>query len=379
MPPTTHALILGCAFGLAAGVGAAMAASGYCAMAAVADAYTHGDLARARAWAVATAVAVAAAAGLEWAGVLVPAAARVPYTAAALPWLRIALGGMLFGVGMVLAGGCVSRCLVRAGGGNGKSWLVLLVAGGVAWLLTRTSAYALAFAPWLDPQVVDLTRWGLPDQRLGSLLARGLRIPPGPPAHAAAAVVVALALATFALSPVARGTANPGRLPGLLACGAVLGGAVGAGWWLTAGPWGQRWREEALFEWAVAPAVGVQSFTFVAPLADLLRYLAQPLIQPTSPHPLTFGAAAALGLIAGSLVYHLARRRWRWEGFAERADLLRHLVGGALLGGGGVLALGCTVGQGVTGISTLALGSFLAVAAMVVGALLALWGLMRWG
>jgi hypothetical protein len=82
---------------------------------------------------------------------------------------------------------------------------------------------------------------------------------------------------------------------------------------------------------------------------------------------LSFGIASVLGVIAGSAAYALATRRFRWEGFASLGDLRTQLIGAMLMGFGGVTALGCTVGQGLSGLSTLALGSFIAVAAIITG------------
>ena len=74
-----------------------------------------------------------------------------------------------------------------------------------------------------------------------------------------------------------------------------------------------------------------------------------------------------IGIVLGSLAYALASRTFRWEGFAGPEDTANHVIGGILMGFGGVTALGCTIGQGLSGISTLALGSVLAFFAIVAG------------
>ena len=86
----------------------------------------------------------------------------------------------------------------------------------------------------------------------------------------------------------------------------------------------------------------------------------------------SFGVAGVLGMLAGSAAMALATRTFRWEGFASIEDLVNHLAGGVLMGFGGVTALGCTIGQGLTGISTLALGSCLALAGIIAGCVVAL-------
>ena len=98
---------------------------------------------------------------------------------------------------------------------------------------------------------------------------------------------------------------------------------------------------------------------------------------------MTFGIAGVLGMMVGSMGIALATRTFRWEGFASVEDLANHIVGGILMGFGGVTALGCTIGQGLTGISTLAVGSMLALAAIIAGCVAAIkyqmWRLERMG
>jgi hypothetical protein len=145
------------------------------------------------------------------------------------------------------------------------------------------------------------------------------------------------------------------RDPGLrssredLATGLVLGLLVPAGWLLTG--------------WAAAdsPASGQpQSLTFVAPIGEAL------LLAMAGGTP-GFGSALVVGTVVGAAAVAWRRGQMRLETFAGRGDMVRHLVGGALMGGGGALALGCTVGQGLTGAATLGLGSWLALGAILAG------------
>jgi len=98
---------------------------------------------------------------------------------------------------------------------------------------------------------------------------------------------------------------------------------------------------------------------------------------------ITFGIASAAGVIAGSLAYALATRTFRWEGFRDAEDTALHMVGGILMGFGGITALGCTIGQGISGLSTLALGSIITFAAIIAGSAATVkwqyWRLMRQG
>src|SRR5207249_10064757 len=102
-----------------------------------------------------------------------------------------------------------------------------------------------------------------------------------------------------------------------------------------------------------------ESFSFVAPVAYLLELL---MLWSDQSRIVTFGVAGVLGMMSGSAAMALATRTFRWEGFASVEDLVNHIAGGVLMGFGGVTAVGCTIGQGLTGRSTLALGSGLALA-----------------
>ena len=131
----------------------------------------------------------------------------------------------------------------------------------------------------------------------------------------------------------------------------------------------------------VATSTGrMEAFSFVAPLAFTLEYL---MLWTDKSRVITFGIASAAGVIAGSLAYALATRTFRWEGFRDAEDTALHMVGGILMGFGGITALGCTIGQGISGLSTLALGSIITFAAIIAGSAATVkwqyWRLMRQG
>jgi hypothetical protein len=122
----------------------------------------------------------------------------------------------------------------------------------------------------------------------------------------------------------------------------------------------------------------MESLSFVAPYAYTLDWL---MMFSDKSKVLTIGTVSVIGVIAGAASYALASRTFRWEGFGNAEDVANHMVGGILMGAGGVTALGCTVGQGLSGVSTLAIGSFIAFTAIIVGAMLAfkyqMWRLER--
>ena len=119
---------------------------------------------------------------------------------------------------------------------------------------------------------------------------------------------------------------------------------------------------------ALANSGRMESFSFVAPVAYLLELL---VLWTDQSRVLTFGIAGVLGILAGSCAMALYTRTFRWEGFASVEDTANHIAGAVLMGFGGVTALGCTIGQGLTGISTLAVGSILTFASIVGGCVLA--------
>jgi uncharacterized membrane protein YedE/YeeE len=314
-----------------------------------------GHWGRMRMWLLAIAVAIVGTTLLAWSGQadLAKAVARRPV----LPWLSLLLGGGLFGVGMTLAGGCANKNLVRLGGGSVRS-LVVLVFVAIASYMTLKGLFGSWRAAWLDPVSIDLGARGWTDQSLGTLLARTTGIAPGS-ALLGVAAAVALALLAFVFKDK-RFRANRLQILG----GVALGALIVAGWYVT-GHLGYGENPETLETVYFATNTRtIESLSFVAPLAFGLELLM--LWTDASLH-LTFGIASLLGVVLGSALHALASGSFRWEGFASTEDLRNQLLGALLMGFGGVTALGCTVGQGLSGLSTLAIGSFIAVAGIVGG------------
>lgn len=353
MDMTLHLQILGGGLLLGVLLGAVTYRTHFCTLGAISDWLNIGDRGRLGAWLLAIAVALAGTAVLEGLGLLDLGDTRPPYRSATFAWARYVLGGFLFGAGMALAGGCVTKNLLRLGGGSLKALVTLLVIGGCVWLMTRTDFYAIVFHSWLEPLSLNLSRFNLESQDFGSLLAllgsdvRTLRLLLG------VGLAVLLAGCALRLADVRRERRH-------VVGGVVVGLCVVGGWWLTGGAWGQGWIESAT--WADIPPLGVsvQSFTFVNPLGETLGYLA----APTKWGHITFGVATVTGVLGGALGMALASHQFRIEWFVSWGDFCRHIGGAVLMGVGGVLALGCTVGQGISGVSTLALGSLLALGAI---------------
>ncbi|MFN4116150.1 MAG: YeeE/YedE family protein [Inhella sp.] len=341
-------LLLGLAFVFSAGLGAIAQRTHFCVMGAVSDVVLMQDWTRARMWALAVAVAVA---GFALLGI---PASQTLYGGSQLRWASLLLGGLLFGAGMVLASGCGAKTLVRLGSGNLKALVVLLVMGLSAFMTLRGLT-----AVWRDASVDKLQIGLTGPQDLASL--SGLPL----------VVVVAAALLLLLLFAL-RGAKDLSFWLGGIGTGLL----VVAMWWLTGQLGFVAEHPETLEASFLATAQNrPEAFSFVAPSAGLLDWL---LFFSDRSKRLDIGVVALLGVIAGAAASALLRGEFRWEGFRQTDDLVLHLMGAVLMGVGGVTALGCTFGQGLSGLSTLSLGSLLAAAGIVAGAWLALrWQLWR--
>jgi uncharacterized protein len=325
-------------------------------MGAVSDVVNFGDWKRMRMWLLAIAVAVIGANSLQLLG-LVDLSKSI-YQRPNLMWLSYVVGGLCFGVGMTLASGCGNKSLIRVGGGSLKS-LVVLVFLGIAAYMTLRGLFGAFRVGYLDPIALDLSRHGFAGQDLGSMAA-GLS---GVGKKAAQAFIAAL-VAGILLAFVFKDRDFRRSFDHVIG-GVSVGLLVVAGWYVT-GHLGYGENPDTLENVFFATnSKAAESFSFVAPVAYLLELL---MLWTDKSLGVTFGVASALGVVAGSAVYALAARRFQWEGFISVADTRNHIVGGVLMGFGGVTALGCTIGQGISGFSTLAMGSMLTFAAIVTGA-----------
>ncbi|HKW81497.1 MAG TPA: YeeE/YedE family protein [Casimicrobiaceae bacterium] len=359
-PGHLAALVAWLAFALAFVFGAVAKRVDFCTMGAITDVVHVGDWRRMRMWLLAIAVAIAGAAGLEAAGLV--DLSKTIYTGSRIAWLSLLVGGFLFGFGMTLASGCGSKTLIRLGGGNLKALVVLIVLGISAYM-TLKGLFAVWRVNALDVVRWDLTPLGVSRSDLGTLVAQA--IGGAAAVRLAAALLVAAAIAAFVLA-----SRDFRDSPSLVLGGIVIGAVIVGGWYVS-GHLGHVAEDPRTLEEAfVATNTGrAESFSFVAPVAYLLELL---LLWSDTSRIVTFGIAGVLGMAAGSAAMALATRTFRWEGFAGTEDLVNHIGGGVLMGFGGVTALGCTIGQGLTGVSTLAIGSFIALGAIVAGCVTAL-------
>ncbi|OGA45701.1 MAG: hypothetical protein A3F74_12765 [Betaproteobacteria bacterium RIFCSPLOWO2_12_FULL_62_58] len=356
---TVHNQVLLAVFVVAAIMGAVANKTSFCTMGAVSDWVNIGDTGRMRAWVFAMAVALTGVIALEGAGIVnLSAETFPPYRTANFAWLRYLLGGLMFGVGMTLASGCGNKTLVRVGAGNLKSLTALAIAMIGSYIMLWTPFYEKAFHPWISATAINLAQHGVPTQEVGSVISGMFGLAPSRALNFMVATLVAFGMYAF----VFRSTDFRGNFDNILG-GAVIGLAIVAGWYLTGGALGQAWKEYADMATEVPSRVQVQSYTFISPMGDSVRYL----LNPTKLSLINFGVMALAGVIAGSFLYAAATRSFRIEWFASFKDFVNHAVGGVLMGVGGVLSMGCTVGQAITGVSTLAIGSILTFFAIVIG------------
>ncbi|MFN3544830.1 MAG: YeeE/YedE family protein [Thiobacillus sp.] len=354
-------------------MGAVANKTNFCTMGAVSDWVNMGDTGRMRAWVLAIAVGVLGVMALEAAGMVNVTNSFPPYRQMTFPWLENVLGGVLFGVGMVLGSGCGNKTLVRIGGGNLKSIMVLLVIAVIAYFMINPfpgsdkTLYSMLFYPWTNPTAISLST----NQDLGAMLF-GENVATG-------RVVMGAIVGGLLLLWAFKSAEFRGSFDNILG-GLVVGLAVLAAWYVTSNVmvdadgdvltlqnYAQEWDLYAPAD-AVKPAstaaLAPQSFTFINPMGQTLGYAMKGFDSAL----LTFGVMALAGVIAGSLLWSLISKSFRIEWFASGRDFFNHLIGAILMGFGGVLSMGCTIGQAVTGFSTLALGSILTFVAIVLGA-----------
>jgi uncharacterized membrane protein YedE/YeeE len=344
MDPSQIAVLSGLIIGLLYGSIAML--SGFCMMSGLRGLWAEGDSRLARTFALAMGVAIAASQLLAARGAVDLGKSIYLQPTFSVPVMFF--GGLLFGYGMVLSNGCGSRALVLLGRGNLRSFVVVIVLGIFAEItlkgLIAPARIAAVQVTQMTAKVTSLpallSSFGL-NEVYGRMFATSL--------VSAALIIFALAHAPFR------------RSLGQIAAGLAIGLLIAAGWYAT----GHLGNDDF-------NPVPVTSLTFVAPIADSLQY-----VMLSTGSTLNFGITTVFGVFAGSLVTSLLTGRFELEGFRSPVHMLRSAGGAALMGIGGVMAFGCSIGQGLTGISTLALSSFVAVAGIVAGGGLGLRGALR--
>jgi uncharacterized membrane protein YedE/YeeE len=355
-------LVLGLTGVLSGLAGGLFHRSHFCTLGAISDWVIMGDANRAKQWAVALAVAILGFGGMSSLGWVSPV--NTMYGNTQLPWLSLWLGGALFGSGMVLGSGCTSKSLVRLGAGNLKS-LVVLMAMGISALATLRGLTAV----WRVHSIDLLTVGTGPGPFLGQWLGHATGLTPS-----WAGWVSACGVSGLLLLWVFKDRRTLDR--SVVFSGVCIGAVVVALWWVSGVLGFVPEHPQTLEPAFLATASGrMESMSLTAPVAFVLDAF---MYFSDGGKRLSVGMVMVIGLLLGAFCSARWQGTFRWEGFTQTADLGRHLLGGALMGMGAVMAMGCSIGQGLSGLSTLSLGSCIAVFGIVLGAVATLhWQMYR--
>ena len=320
--------------------------SGFCMMSGMRGWLVEGDGRLVRSYALAMGTAIAASQVLAAAGLVDLGKSIYLQPTFSAPVLF--LGGLLFGYGMVMSNGCGSRALVLLGRGNLRSLVVVIILAIFAQM-TLKGLIAPARIAMVGASQTTAAMNSLPgllaSMGISAVAARMI---------AASALAAALIIFAFAYAPFRQS-------PGQIAAGIIMGLLVAGGWYAT----GYLGADDF-------NPVPVTSLTFIAPIADALQYM-----MLSTGSTLNFGIVTVFAVFAGSLATALATGRFHLEGYQSPRHMLRSAGGAALMGAGGVMAFGCSVGQGLTGLSTLSLASFVAVAGILIGTAAGLCGALK--
>jgi len=326
--------------------GAVVNKTNFCTMGAVSDWVNMGNKGRLRAWFLAIGIAILVTQILQFKDVI--DLGEAIYLTPNFGWLGSLSGGFLFGIGMTLASGCANRTLVRVGGGNLKSLVVMIIIGLTAYMTMRGLLLPFRMNV-IEASNIDLGDYGFANQGIDTFIGSALGIDSQKLVRGIVAVFIAAGFITFAF----KGNELRRSVDNLLA-GISIGLIIPAGWYIT-----------GVIGFDDFEPLRLESYTFTGPTGDSLMYL-----QTFSGSTISFGIAAVFGVILGSFLYAIVTGSFRLETFISRTDMIRHMLGGLFMGFGGVLALGCTIGQGITGMSTLALGSLIGLISIIFGSAL---------
>ncbi len=346
----THVLF--CVLLISFGLGFIIQRTHFCTMGSIADVFLMQDWTRAMQWVVATCVTLIGFGFLCLSGQIDPF--KTLYFSNKWYWASTSVGGFMFGCGMVLSSGCGLKTLVRSGSGNLKSWVVTLVMALFAFMTLKGILGVLRVS------TLDLLSLQIAG---GSNLPNLLGLHTAFSFGAVGVLVGAVLLVSAFLKTVTRQRQ-------VISTGVKVGLLFILMWWVSGHLSFVAEHPDTLGEvFLASKSNSAEAFSFVGPVAYLFNWLE---FYSDNSNVLTNGVTSVFGVLLGSLVSSLLNATFRWEGFSKTEDLAAHLFGGALMGVGGVTAMGCSVGQGISGMSTLSLNAFSAVIFIVLGAWLCL-------
>lgn len=310
----------------------------FCTLGAIEDYLYQGSDLRLRMWALAIGVAGLGTFTLVALGALDPAQS-IYHLAPWSPAFAI-VGGLMFGYGMAIAGNCGFGALARFGGGDLRSFVIILVMG--------ISAYAMLSGPLAELRISALSMTEIQTQSHSypQLVNRATGL-----AVSLTGLVIFAAITGFSLW--SRAFLSK---PRLIFWGALVGLAIVSGWA------GTQWVANAGFS-----ASPVNSHTFTAPLGETVLF-----IMTSSGGGLSFGVGSVAGVLVGAFIGSLLKGHFRWEACEDPRELKRQVLGAVLMGFGAVLAMGCTIGQGISAFALLTLNAPIVFASIFLGAALGL-------
>ena len=357
-------------------LGAVVNKTNFCTMGAVSDMVNMSDFGRFRAWLLAIAVATIGVSVFEYMELVDVSDTFPPYRGNSLIYIENILGGFLFGIGMTFASGCGNKTLIRIGGGNIKSIMVFIIIAIIAYYMSNPfpdsdkTLYSALFYDWVNPLAISLDT----KQDIGAMLG-------GSENTQSMRLVAGLVVASGMLFYIFKAADFRSNKDNILA-GIAIGLIIVSAWYMSSnitvnaedshyslGDYYAEWdmlAEDDEGKPATGRTLSPQSFTFINPIGQSFGYMKDNF----NPALLTFGLVSVFGVIFGSLLWSLISKSFRVEWFVDFKDFLNHFLGAILMGFGGVLALGCTIGQGITGMSTLALGSILTFVSIIFGSAL---------
>jgi len=360
-------------------LGAIVNKTNFCTMGAVSDMVNIGDYGRFRAWILAIAVATLGVSVFEYMQLVNVTETFPGYRSTQLIYAENILGGVLFGIGMTFASGCGNKTLIRIGGGNIKSILVFIIIALIAYYMTNPfpdsdkTLYSVLFYDWLNPLAVSLDS----NQDLGALISTLINSENSQTLRLIAGLVVASGMLFYVFKAADFRSSKDNILAGV-----IIGLVILSAWYTSSNitiiaedthyslsDYYAEWdmlAEDDEGKPATARALSAQSFTFINPIGQTYGYIKGAFDSAL----LTFGLISVFGVILGSFLWSLINKSFRVEWFVDFKDFLNHFIGAILMGFGGVLALGCTIGQGITGMSTLALGSIITFISIIFGSAL---------
>ncbi|AMN52145.1 mmebrane protein [Labrenzia sp. CP4] len=310
----------------------------FCTLSALERHWYAGDSSALRTWVLASVSALIGTQLLVAFGMADTAASF--YLSPEFAWTGAILGGFMFGIGMALVGTCGFGAVLRLGGGSLRALVVLTVIG-LSALAAQRGIVGIVRVPIVDDLAVSFTASG--SQSMGDIVSTlvGMKLQG----------VVAIVLASAGLFWIFK-SASYRRQWSKIGTGVVIGSVIAFGWWATTFLAGRSFDP-----------IQIEAGSFVVPVGDTIMQL----ITYTGTLP-DYGVGLIAGTLVGAVVAAMWKRDIRWEACDDARELGRHLLGGTLMGVGGVFSMGCTVGQGITGFSTLAISAPIVMVSMALGA-----------